>query len=143
MQDTTLKIPIHEFTMLCDDIRQELGGKVSLMGLYDHHIAVAQIPYVLPKICFYTRFSNLDGVFKFSFSIIFPTGEQRDVISDSDVEIPKEAKEGTFNVAVSPLDITSEGIYEAIIALAKGDDRFEYVYKFAVSIGDLASRNDT
>jgi len=133
VQENNLKIPKHEFTMLCDDIRKELGGKTSIMGLYDHQILIPEIPYTLPKICFYTRFSNLDGIFKFNFSIISPDGEKRDIIRDSSVEIPDGAKEGTFNIVVSPFDISINGIYEVIIALTKCGDSFEYIYKFAVS----------
>jgi hypothetical protein len=77
MQEVQIKAPKHEFTLLCDDIRQEMGGKTSLMGLYDHHIVVPQIPFVLPKVCFYTRFSRMDGTFKFSFSIVSPTASAR------------------------------------------------------------------
>ena len=135
MQEVQIKAPKHEFTLLCDDIRQEMGGKTSLMGLYDHHIVVPQIPFVLPKVCFYTRFSRMDGTFKFSFSIVSPGGERKDIIRDSDVEIPDGAKEGTFNVIASPFEVGAEGIYEVIIGLTKGADRFEYVYKFAISDG--------
>jgi hypothetical protein len=132
MQEANLEIPKHEFTMLCDDVRKEFGGKTSIMGLYDHHISVPEVPYTLPKICFYTRFSNIRGIFKFNFSIISPSGERRDIVCDSDIEIPDGAKEGTFSIVVSPFDIVSDGIYEVIIALTKGDDSFEYIYKFAV-----------
>ena len=135
MQEVQIKAPKHEFTLLCDDIRQEMGGKTSLMGLYDHHIVVPQVPFVLPKVCFYTRFSRMDGTFKFSFSIISPSGERKDIIRDSDVEIPDGAKEGTFNVIASPFEVGAEGVYEVIIGLTKGADRFEYVYKFAISDG--------
>jgi len=135
MQEVQIKAPKHEFTLLCDDIRQEMGGKTSLMGLYDHHIVVPQVPFVLPKVCFYTRFSRMDGTFKFSFSIISPNGERKDIIRDSDVEIPDGAKEGTFNVIASPFEVGGEGVYEVIIGLTKGADRFEYVYKFAISDG--------
>jgi len=135
MQEVQIKAPKHEFTMLCDDIRQEVGGKTSLMGLYDHHIVVPQVPFVLPKVCFYTRFSRMDGQFKFSFSIVSPAGERRDIIRDSDVQIPEGAKEGTFNVIASPFEVQAEGVYEVIIGLNKGD-RFEYIYKFAISNGE-------
>jgi hypothetical protein len=135
MQEVQIKAPKHEFTLLCDDIRQEMGGKTSLMGMYDHHIVVPQVPFVLPKVCFYTRFSRMDGTFKFSFSIVSPSAERKDIIRDSDVEIPDGAKEGTFNVIASPFEVTGEGIYEVIIGLTKGADRFEYVYKFAISDG--------
>ena len=133
MQEVQIKAPKHDFTILCDDIRQEMGGKTSLMGLYDHHIVVPQIPFVLPKVCFYTRFSRMDGQFKFSFSVVSPGGERKDIIRDSDVQIPEGAKEGTFNVIASPFEVAGEGVYEVIIGLTKGADRFEYVYKFAIS----------
>jgi len=135
MQEVQIKAPKHEFTLLCDDIRQEMGGKTSLMGLYDHHIVVPQIPFTLPKVCFYTRFSRMDGQFKFGFSIVSPTGDRKDVIRDSDVQIPDGAKEGTFNVIASPFEVSAEGIFEVIVGLTKGADRFEYVYKFAISDG--------
>ena len=133
MQEVQIKAPKHEFTILCDDIRQEMGGKASLMGLYDHHIVVPEVPFVLPKVCFYSRFSRMDGQFKFSFSIVSPTGERKDIIRDSDVQIPEGAKEGTFNVIAPPFEVGAEGVYEVILGLTKGADRFEYVYKFAIS----------
>ena len=133
MQEVQIKAPKHEFTLLCDDIRQEMGGKTSLMGLYDHHIVVPQVPFSLPKVCFYTRFSRMDGQFKFSFAISSPGGERKDVIRDSDVQIPDGAKEGTFNVIAAPFEVNAEGVYEVIIGLTKGADRFEYIYKFAIS----------
>lgn len=135
MQEVQIKAPKHEFTLLCDDIRQEVGGKTSLMGLYDHHIVVPQVGYVLPKVCFYTRFSRMDGQFKFGFSIVAPNGDRKDIIRDSDVQIPDGAKEGTFNVIASPFEVSAEGVYEVIMSLTRGADRFEYVYKFAVSDG--------
>jgi hypothetical protein len=96
---------------------------------------VPQIPFVLPKVCFYTRFSRMDGTFKFSFSIVSPGGERKDIIRDSDVQIPEGAKEGTFNVIASPFEVGAEGVYEVIVGLTKGADRFEYIYKFAISDG--------
>jgi hypothetical protein len=136
MQEVQIKAPKHEFTLLCDDIRQEMGGKTSLMGIYDHHIVVPQIPFVLPKVCFFTRFSRMDGQFKFNFSVVSPAGERRDIIRDSDVQIPDGAREGTFNVIATPFEAQGEGVYEVIIGLTKGADRFEYVYKFLISSGE-------
>jgi len=139
MQEVQIKAPKHEFTLLCDDIRAEMGGKSSLMGIYDHHIVVPQVPFLLPKVCFFTRFSRMDGQYKFTFSVVSPAGERRDIIRDSDVQIPDGANskgEGTFNVIASPFEVQGEGVYEVIIGLTKGADRFEYVYKFAISNGE-------
>lgn len=38
-------------TQFCDDIRQEVGNKVSLMGCYSGELLVEQFPVVLPKLC--------------------------------------------------------------------------------------------
>ena len=35
----------------CDDIRQELGNKYSLMGCYGHELIISKIPAALPKLC--------------------------------------------------------------------------------------------
>jgi len=136
MQEVQIKAPKHEFTLLCDDIRAEMGGKSSLMGIYDHHIVVPQVPFLLPKVCFFTRFSRMDGQYKFTFSVVSPAGERRDIIRDSDVQIPDGSGEGTFNVIASPFEVQGEGVYEVIIGLTKGADRFEYVYKFRISNGE-------
>ncbi|MEO3879295.1 DUF6941 family protein [Rheinheimera fenheensis] len=36
--------------LFCDDIRHELGGKVSLMGVYGSHLLVHTLPVQLPKL---------------------------------------------------------------------------------------------
>ena len=37
-------------TIYCDDIRQEVGGKLSLMGVYNAVMYVPQFPATLPKL---------------------------------------------------------------------------------------------
>jgi len=37
----------------CDDIRQELGNKLSLMGCYQGELIVSRVPVALPKLCVY------------------------------------------------------------------------------------------
>lgn len=38
-------------TIFCDDIRQEVGGKLSLMGIYSGVMFVHAFPIILPKLC--------------------------------------------------------------------------------------------
>jgi hypothetical protein len=40
------------FTIICDDVRQEVGNKLSMMGIYDHAIMVEQFPVAIPRISF-------------------------------------------------------------------------------------------
>ena len=39
------------FTTFCDDIRQEIGGKLSYMGVYSSDLYVGGFPITLPKFC--------------------------------------------------------------------------------------------
>lgn len=39
------------WTIVCDDIRQEVGNKFSYMGLYGPQIFVPALPATLPKLC--------------------------------------------------------------------------------------------
>lgn len=41
--------------VFCDDIRQEVSGKVSLIGCYTGGMYVNELPAVLPKLCAHVR----------------------------------------------------------------------------------------
>jgi len=38
-------------SIFCDDVRYELNGKVSLMGIYNDQMFVPDFPITLPKVC--------------------------------------------------------------------------------------------
>lgn len=65
-----MKIAKEVFTLVCDDIREEVGGKASLMGVYND-IVFQGLPAVLPKLSFaiilrglLKKFSKVDFVVK-------------------------------------------------------------------------------
>ncbi|MBE9555018.1 MAG: hypothetical protein IMF05_16250, partial [Proteobacteria bacterium] len=39
------------YSLFCDDIRNEVGNKLSFMGVYSHVLYVPRMPFVLPKFC--------------------------------------------------------------------------------------------
>jgi hypothetical protein len=41
----------HLEVTFCDDIREEVGGKLSFMGIYSNDMIVPGFPFVLPKLC--------------------------------------------------------------------------------------------
>ena len=45
----------HLFGLFCDDIRQEVGNKLSLMGCYGPDLVVDALPAVLPRLCVQIR----------------------------------------------------------------------------------------
>ncbi|MCM2289225.1 MAG: hypothetical protein NDI67_09380 [Sulfuritalea sp.] len=44
--------------VFCDDIRQEMGGKVSLMGCFQGDLLVPFLPVALPKLCVFVTVST-------------------------------------------------------------------------------------
>ena len=41
----------HIQTIFCDDIRHEIGGKLSYIGVYSGRLIVSTLPATLPKLC--------------------------------------------------------------------------------------------
>lgn len=41
----------HVEVIYCDDIREEVGGKVSYMGIYQGDMYIPSLPTLLPKLC--------------------------------------------------------------------------------------------
>lgn len=41
----------YAYSIFCDDIRHEVGRKMSMMGIYSGELQVAAIPTLLPKLC--------------------------------------------------------------------------------------------
>ncbi len=44
-------IGCHVQTIFCDDIRHEVSGKVSYIGVYSSELIVPSLPVILPKLC--------------------------------------------------------------------------------------------
>jgi hypothetical protein len=132
--------PHHEYTLMCDDIRQEIAGKTTLIGLINNTLIVPELPYNLSKLCFYSCYKNMIGAYRFNFSIVGPTNKCKEIIKDANTLIPEGSTEGIFNVTVSSLEIPEEGEYKVITALIKDYDdgivcKFEYIFKFKIALG--------
>jgi hypothetical protein len=67
-------------TIFCDDIREELSGKISLIGVYGGDLVVnAPFPLWLPKICFLINaFFNPELTIKSPQLIIYFPGDAED-----------------------------------------------------------------
>ncbi|MEY3881516.1 MAG: hypothetical protein RIQ94_2312 [Pseudomonadota bacterium] len=49
----------------CDDIRQEIDNKLSLMGIYTNGITIPSLPIVLPRLAVYVKITTaIDNPFK-------------------------------------------------------------------------------
>lgn len=68
-----MKIAKEIKTILCDDVRQEVGGKMSLMGIYSKDIVVNKVPVVLPFINLVVMLEDIKEPFSNLFvSVIKP-----------------------------------------------------------------------
>lgn len=47
--------------IFCDDIRQEMGNKMSFMGCYQRDLFVPNAPAILPKLCVFVSASTPQG----------------------------------------------------------------------------------
>jgi hypothetical protein len=70
------------FTIFCDDIRDELGGKTSVIGIYSGAMLIhAPFPVALPKFGFYIEILEparllLERDFPIEFSVYLPGDEE-------------------------------------------------------------------
>lgn len=128
---------IRGYTIFCDDIRQEIGGKLSFMGVYNAVlIPSAPFPVTLAKLCaavsirFYTD-EPLPS--KAQLKVFIPGQDAPSLVADlplPDQPIPALVQQsetlGNFwslnlNIVIAPLEIKEEGILR-IRAFIDGDE---------------------
>lgn len=130
------KKPKFEYAIICDDIREEIGHKLSFIGIYGPHILVTKIPYVFPKLCFAISYKDVEAGHSFSIELINPSSKQLgDTIT---VSIPKEAKRSIkFNMFAifSPLNIKQEGSHKLVI-ICNDNDKWKQEVEFAIKLID-------
>ncbi len=83
MATTKIK-PRLSYTLLCDDVRQELGGKFSLMGLFESIYANA-FPAVHPRFAIVNEWIGGKGEFAVKIRLLSPN--KQDVLSESESKI--------------------------------------------------------
>jgi hypothetical protein len=63
--------PSLTFTLLCDDVRQETGGKVSLMGIFEN-VYAGSFPAVHPRLATVNEWADGLGEFEATLRILSP-----------------------------------------------------------------------
>ncbi len=63
--------PSLNFTLICDDVRQEIGGKISLMGLFEN-IYATKFPAIHPRLAIMTEWSEGKGEFEVKTRLLSP-----------------------------------------------------------------------
>lgn len=110
------KLPKHECTLFLDDIREEVSGKFSLIGLYgaDMVFGIAP-PITLPKFCIVNRIFGGEGSAVFRFSFKDPEGVELITVSNQFKVEMKPDSMGNLNLILSPFRINKAGKYKFTI----------------------------
>ena len=93
------QLPSQEKTifLLCEDIRQELGGKISLLGVIPaNHLTLEGMPQnsadaVIPSLTFVFLFRDGEGEFNGKVGIIAP--DEKELIPENEHPMKKGAKD--------------------------------------------------
>jgi hypothetical protein len=75
--------PTLTHTILCDDVRQELGGKFSLMGLFES-ISAGSFPALHPRFAIMNEWSGGRGEFVAKIRLLAP--DRKTVLSESEAK---------------------------------------------------------
>ena len=135
--------PNFMYLHICDDVRNEVGGKISMMGIYEKTLIVPSVPFIFPKLCFYSRFSGITENHQFNFSITNPSGNTLEIIEDSQCRPEEGEDQGIFNVVATPFEVSEEGRYVATIKIEEPDNTHTYTKEFYVYDGNKLNKNET
>jgi hypothetical protein len=124
----TLKIAKKVHFVICDDVRQEVGNKLSLMGIYNELI-LYKLPSMLRSFTIVIFLEKILLPFnKLIIKLELPEGK----ISEFTIEAPKGTKKGknaNLIVGISPIVINSEGEATISVRLPEDEDRkIEHIF---------------
>jgi|ERR1035437_2821732 hypothetical protein len=125
----------HEVTIISDDIRHELGRKISLLGLYDRAMVFNSLPARLLKMCVYQRW--LDAISLSSVTIELrggPIGAVTHRVIGKPSEPEKHGPHGArIMLAIGPIDFVKEGKLE-ILTYFNEESTARHVHEIEISV---------
>ncbi len=117
--------------IFCDDIRHEVGNKVSFMGCYQGELFVPFVPLMLPKLCVQVTISTTKERPIKSLTVRLDQGEHQlavievpaDDFARSMPPVPGDAKRWSASVGVmlSPFNITEPGELRVVVITEEGE----------------------
>ena len=111
------KQPKYEYTIICDDIRQEFGNKLTFVGTYQNLIIVSKLPYIFPKLCFFVQYKDIRAGDKFSLELTDPLGKRIDKAINMTVPVGSKIEKLRLSAVFSPIKVEKEGRYTLSITV--------------------------
>lgn len=81
----------HLDVIYCDDIRNEVGNKISLMGIYTRELTIPNAPLLLPRLCILVKVvTDIDDPLESLVVRVVKTkdGEETELLSTGPLPIP-------------------------------------------------------
>lgn len=117
------KQPKFEYAIVCDDIRQEIGNKLTFVGVYQDQIIVSGFPFTFPKLCFFVQYAYIKEGDQFLLELKDPSNK---VIEKAiDIVVPagqKPSKMRIFGI-YSPIRVEKPGKYTLEVTVNGNEKR--------------------
>jgi len=112
------------YHLVCEDIRQEVGNKRSLIGIFQSDILYFPIPSVIPKLCYHLIISNVKSGDKIKIHLLNPDNEKLLQLEEAEFDIPKgkKFKKCIFELLFSGIKIEKEGEYTLAIVFNEDNE---------------------
>lgn len=105
-----------DWAIMCEDVRSEVGGKVSLMGLFDS-IGAPRFPAMHPRLAVVASWRGGPGEFKSEIVLTAPTGETVQSLGVAPMKLTGQAQSHRHIAIALNVQFNSAGIYELRVLL--------------------------
>lgn len=105
------KQPKFEYAIICDDIRQEIGNKLTFVGVYQDQIIVSRLPFTFPKLCFFIQYADIKEGDQFLLELHDPTHKVIDKAINIVVPAGQQSAKMRMFGIYSPIRVEKEGRY--------------------------------
>lgn len=95
--------------ILCDDVRNEVGNKLSLMGIYGPELWVGRLPVAMPRLCIVVMLEQIQKTFTKARARVSLPGSEPVLLPIQAAPGPQQGSQHTIIVALSPAKISREG----------------------------------
>lgn len=117
--------------LLCDDVRNEVGNKLSVMGIYGPELWLGKVPAVMPKLCFVVLFEHIERSFVSAKARVSMPGYDAVELPIQALPGPQPGSNHTIIVALAPAKIGQEGRARFEFSL-EGETEPQIVHEFLI-----------
>ncbi len=117
--------------LLCDDVRNEIGNKLSIMGIYGPELWIGKLPAVMPKLCFVVMLEHVLRSFVSARARVTMPGFEPVDLPIQALPGPQAGSNHTIIVALAPAKIGQEGPARFEFYLS-GEDAPQIVHEFGI-----------